>query len=214
MPVAFLHLSISLCIRQTTHVPGINPSQIHIPHFPPASDLPVIQLPSPMYAWPIGMVSLSHTQIKLLKLLPFCLSAACLKFTASTWSGWTQTIKLLLIVSVTPLSYFYVYFFFILYSFLACSVCAAASKARAKLNSKRNIKEGNFLRCRELSLTHGKSFFDGSASTRHRKHRGGYSGAFAENWNTVVSIHAMDCSATSPHCLILDKQQREALKTI
>lgn len=72
----------------------------------------------------------------------------------------------------------------------------------------------SFLVRREFSLTHRKHLFDGSASIRHRKQGSGCSWAFTENHSTVISSHATEGFATSPHCPYYDKEQREALKTI
>lgn len=112
-------------------------SDLRIRLFLPASDLPVIQLPSPMCAWPVSMFSLTFIHSNKASKLSTILSLSCLLkihsshmvwMRSDTWLNW---FLLLCLISMSNFS--------TLYSFSACSMCTAASKARAKLNSKRNI---------------------------------------------------------------------------
>lgn len=209
--MAFLHLSISLCIWQNIIVLGITSAYTSSSH-----SFLLLQIhcwfcfPHP-YMLDLYVCShlLSYTQTKLLKWWPFDLSAACLKFTASIWSGWTQTHY-----QIGACCFCYSFVLFLCLIFLYCILFWLFHCAQLLAKQGPNLTAKEIFKKQRARFNPRKCLFDGSASARRRKHRGGYSWAFTENWNTVFSIHAMDCSATSPHCLILDKQQREALKTI
>lgn len=140
MPVAFLHLSSSLSIRQNIHIPGNNPSQSW-PLHPPLSSCLLFASDSAslshMYL-AYNMFSLTFINSNRTSKITTILSFSFLLTIHSFHMVWMNSdigsdcclfLLLLCLISVS------LFFFLMLYFISACLICTAANKSRAKLNN-------------------------------------------------------------------------------